>query len=85
MNRKKPLCRKKKKKKKEQRQGEQSGGYCHGPRLTFRIGQEPELKRRFGSPPPSGILVILRNLPVHTVLDKWYNFIFSRTILVRHS
>ena len=84
MNRKKPLCRKKKKKK-EQRQGEQSGGYCHGPRLTFRIGQEPELKRRFGSPPPSGILVILRNLPVHTVLDKWYNFIFSRTILVCHS
>ena len=49
------------------------------------IHQEPELKRRFGSPPPSGILVILRNLPVHTVLDKWYNFVFSRTILVRHS
>ena len=53
MNKKKPLCRKRKKKEeeKEQRQGEQSGGYCHGPRLTFCIGQEPELKGRFGSPP----------------------------------
>ena len=70
MNKKKPLCRKKKEEEKEQRQGEQSGGYCHGPRLTFCIGQEPELKGRFGSPPLSGILAILRNLPVHTILHK---------------
>ena len=65
----------------EQRQGEQSGGYCRGPRLTFCIGQEPELKRRLGLPPPSGILVIHRTLSVHTILDKWYNFVFSWTIL----
>lgn len=32
------LCAEKKKEE-EQRQGEQSGGYCHGSRLTFYVGK----------------------------------------------